>query len=353
MAITRIQESFDTGNPIGSAQIASFGSLSILTTNPRTGARHARAGAPGGLAYSGYNYSGFGTLNEGFIYGAHTIPSGIQSGLCWLGDGSVIHLELAVGADRLARIYLGNLLGTLIAVGTYAWPGPSLYTQWCLYWKIDDAGSGGAVKLWINGNPTPDINVSSVDTRNGGNNYVTLAQVGAISHTASVPVTCDFDDVMVQDKTGSAPENDYLGDIGVVDVYPNAAGDNSDGTIAGSSPAPTRHESLDEIPADDGVTTVQFATVGHRLLMHYTDLTDVSGSIFAVSPVARWRKLSAASRGWKPEVKLSGTSLVGTERFPSTSWVTEVLDVFHRDPATNAWTGTNVNSTQGGGELTT
>jgi hypothetical protein len=60
--------------------------------------------------------------------------------------------------------------------------------------------------------------------------------------------------------SGGTFNNDYIGDVEVVTVRPNAAGNYSQSTIVGG--AATRHESVDETPADGDTTAVALGTTG-------------------------------------------------------------------------------------------
>lgn len=123
------------------------------------------------------------------------------------------------------------------------------------------SGTSGSIKVYANSqliNTFTGINTASAST-NGIN------QISIHSGTAdsSGLYSIYFDDLYVNDTSGSHSSG-FDGDLQGLTFMPSAPGQYTEQSIAGSAPAATNWQSVDEIPPDDGVTAVQAATVGLR-----------------------------------------------------------------------------------------
>lgn len=261
-------------------------------------------------------------------------------------DNGTVHLILRTRSD--GKFELCRATGaTVLATGTFVYtPGTFVHMQ--IKYLIADAS--GTFELRINGATTPDINFSG-DTRNGANALVSqtvfCSNWDASANTAGIAHY--FDDIVLQDLNGSAPENSWLGETEVPYLFPDAPGDNADFALAGSSPAATTWESLDEVPVSDTVDFITSATVGHKATVSFGNLSG-AGTIFAVVGLMRARKAAAGTRNLKQSIKLAGTEVLGSEHAMSTSMLT-YQNVWHRDPASAVWTTANVNAVKAGVEV--
>ena len=131
-------------------------------------------------------------------------------------------------------------------------------------------------------------------------------------------------------------------------LRPNAAGDETNFNIGGTTPAPTNWESVDEASSDDDVTYVE--EVGNSYAHDLYSLSDVSlsGSINSVTvyihckagPTPAWP--SAYTR-----IKTGGGAYNGTEITLSTSYATYSTS-YSNNPGGGAWTWTQINALQAG-----
>jgi hypothetical protein len=258
----------------------------------------------------------------------------------FLGNSDV-HLELVIRMDGHFEVNgPGGSLGTGTFVYTpYSWVGLACK------WTIADSGS---FELRVNGSTTPDIAVSSVDTKAGTlYPYVSLIQFGWIDPESGQKLYW-FDDIVIQNTT--APVTDWLGDPSLRYLRPNASGDISQWVIGGTAPAGTDWQSVNEVPPDDGVTLIETQTSGDRTNFEMENLSDTTGTVFAVVGLARLRKEAAGTRTVQQTLKLNTTTVSGDHHALSTSWSTYQY-VYYTDPEGNTWTGTNVNLLKAGVRL--
>jgi hypothetical protein len=340
-------EGFDDGIMRGATGGADAPTAS--TDQPRTGTHSLKTflNASGAFDSSFYSVS-HAALATGWVYVAVYLPAApaATARLVALLDTATVHVTLDLGTDRKL---IATRNGTALATGSFVLP-TSAWTHLAIKATIADAA--GAVEVRINGSPTPDIDESSVDTRNGGNASWDVTRIGWFSGgNMGVNTGVYHDDLVIQDTTGSAPENDWLGDVECRYSFPDAAGDEQDFTVAGSRPPATAWESLDEVPADDAVTLIESNTPTDQVLLNYGAIA-AGGTIYAVIPLLRALKDGAGARSIAPREKLGTTVRNGADIALSTSWVTYQGDVWHRDPDGSVWTTSSVNSSQAGAEVT-
>lgn len=337
-------EGFDDGIMQGVPNGADLPTISTATV--RTGTRSLKCVTSGSARASYYTVS-HAPIATGITSLAMNLELINNNSPLWGAyDNATQHLTLRLRTDGKFEV---TRAGTALATGTFVYT-PGQWVHLSFKWTISD--TVGVFELRINGNTTPDINLSAADTRNAANAVVSQQIFGHLdSNFNNTGNDLFFDDIVLQDTTGAAPENSWLGETQVDYVFPNGAGDNADFTLGGSSPAGTTHESLDDVPSDEGVTLIKSATVGHKATCAFGDLTG-GGVVYCVSGIMRAKKAVAGSRGVKQSVKLAGTEVLGSEHFLSTSWHSYV-NIWHRDPASAVWTVSNVNATKAGAEVTT
>jgi len=318
--------------------ITDGGSHSIDTTSPRTGARCLRLNSSGIGAQSSAQYT-IATLATAFVYFAFNATILTNSGFLDFLDNTTVHLRLNVRADGHFEVFRGAGT-TSLQIGTFVYTA-SAYTQCAIKYSIADAG--GTFELRLNGSTTPDITFTG-DTRNAANaqvtNYIWRSPSG---NSASLRL----DDLVFQDTTGSAPENDWLGDVGCEYAFPNGVASNN-WTVTGAADAAA---ATSEVPADDGTSTIDSATVGQKALLDYDNLVVTSGTIYAAVHVIRAIKSAAGPREIRSTNKLAGTEVNGSSQALATGWA-RYRQVYHRDPSGSAWTGANFNSAQWSTEVT-
>lgn len=266
-----------------------------------------------------------------------TITSAINF-LRLLDDNGVVHLTFRCQTDGAIAVYRGDgttLLGTTASTGLLA-PGSWSFLE--VKATIND--STGSVEIKQNG--TSVLSLTSQDTRNAGN-----ANVGRIRFQGHTGLGNNswFDDVYICDTTGSAPHNDYLGDVRIVMILPTGAGDSTQWTPnAGSN-----WDRVDETPGHDGDTTyVSDSTAGDTDLYALADPTSSANTIRAVKVITTARKADAGAQNLELLVK-SGTTTATSGNKALTDSYAEYNHTWIDNPDTSAaWTLSNLNALQSG-----
>ena len=110
-----------------------------------------------------------------------------------------------------------------------------------------------------------------------------------------------FDDLYALDGTGPV-NNDFLGDLKVVAIFPNAAGDSTQWTPSSGN----NYAAVNENPPDADSSYVENATTGHKDLYNYGDLSGLS-TIYGVQISTEARLTDVGSLTLKTSAKTSGT----------------------------------------------
>lgn len=272
-----------------------------------------------------------------------TSTAGEDEILQLLDSAAVVHLTLTWSSlDQLLRIYRGTQTGTLLATSGQALP----IQVWAhLELKATIADSGGQVEVRLDG---AQVLSFSGDTRNAG-----TAEIATVRFSTHLVSTGNrhllrLDDVYLCDTSGSR-NNDFLGDVKVVTLRPNADTAQADFTPSTGS---VHYSLVAEAPDDDGdASYVESGTVGHKDLYGYQDLTGTPAAILALQLATVARKDDAGSRSLRAVLKSGATTANGATRVLGTSY-TLYDDRFEADPATGAaWSKAGVDALQAGAEV--
>ena len=210
---------------------------------------------------------GYGTANEGPYAGGGAYR------IVRLREGTTEHLYLDRDAAGKVRVVRGD--GVVLGTSPVATPLWNTWQHIDVRAGIGD-GTSGYVTVKINGEPV--IELTGVDTRNGGT-------TGQISNLAWLSVAGGYaavhlDDFYLTDTTGAAPYNGSLGDCKVETLRPAASG-------AASGFVGSDGNSVDNwMLVDDNATTSDYVasnTVGARDLYELTNPTGVDlGDVLGV-----------------------------------------------------------------------
>lgn len=252
-------------------------------------------------------------------------------------DGSVVHVALYWnGSTGKFDLYRG---ATLIASSTNVFSSAAWHYVEA---KVTVADSGGTVIVRVDGNV--EINFTG-DTRNAA-----TAQVSTITFRSQIS-TSQLDDVYIADGVGAAPYNDFLGDVKVETLIPNADGAFSQ-LLGSDGNSVSNWQQVDEIPPS-ATDYNGSATVGQRDTYGLTDLVTASGQALAVGVIAFAHKSDAGTANLKTIQRLSG----GTERVDSAVALSATVNtpvagsIQVVDPSNAAWTIASVNGMQIGVEV--
>jgi hypothetical protein len=262
--------------------------------------------------------------------------------LLWLyGDNnSVIHVELVLNANGSITVKRGAN-GTVLTTSAPAWIG----SAWnFMEVKATLHDSTGAVIVKLNG--VEIINISGVDTRNGGTN----AHFDAVTF----PSVTRLDDIyLVNQEAGGS--TDFLGDLRVEAHIANGQGNSNQWLhAAGGAGDSTSYQEVDERPgADDDTSYVKSSTLNDKDTYAFENTFATSGGVKAVQVTARARKDDAVAKAIQLVVRASGgtEALSGTDLALSTTYA-YLSHVFQDEPGGSGWTRSAFDGAQAGMKLT-
>lgn len=246
------------------------------------------------------------------------------------------HLSLNVDATGHLTLRRGASNGTIIATATLTVPTD---TWFYLEVKATIHDSTGICIVKVDG--TEHINFTG-DTKNAG----TLTTFSGFNLFGSSIYT--LDDLVILDGTGSAPNNDFIGDKVVKPSRPNGNGASSQ--FLGSDGNSTDNYLLTD---EDPLNTSDYvgdSTAGNRDLYETGDLT-VVGTVHAVKEYIYAQKSDGGSRSIKTAMRSTGGTVVaGATQTLSTTWTLMSSAVAEVDADGSPWTVSTVNSHQFGFE---
>ncbi|MDO8562376.1 MAG: hypothetical protein Q7S25_00875, partial [Candidatus Limnocylindria bacterium] len=243
----------------------------------------------------------------------------------------------ASASTRLQVFRSGTLLAT--SAGTYP---ANVYNF--IEFKVTINSVTGSYEVRVNGAVDANLSASGVNTRGvGTNNSTNMLRVGGVAGANTLGAY--IDDLYICDLSGAA-NNDYLGDVRVQALLPNAAGAHSQWTPSGGAVA--NYTMVDEATPNDDTDYNSDATVGDIDTYAFSDLTPTTGTVKAVQTVIDARKDDAGTRTIAPVVREGGVDYVGPNHNVGTTYAFQ-MDIYETDPATAAaWTVAAVNGDEFG-----
>ena len=245
----------------------------------------------------------------GFRYPGSTVPSTQCQAILY--DSATAQVGWKLNSNGSISVYRGATSGSTL-IGTTTTGLITLNSVSTADYKMVElevvfaTGATGTVKLRVN--DTEVLNVSSVQTSNTANAYCTHY---AISGSNAGSEGVNYDDLYVNDDTGSAPHNTYYGEAFVVErVLPNADGNSSQWT---RSTGTNNYAMVDDTGNDDtdyvsSSTTNQIDTYG------CSNLTNASGTVIGIEHNMIIRKDDVANRVVAPVIRTGGTDYPQTNR---------------------------------------
>jgi len=319
-------DGFDHYSASQSNRMYEDGAISSMSTSI------ARTGQAANPHYSDYGLKKYlgtnaGTLIVGFAYYSN---NDTYQGWNWLVrfyDGTTEQCRLERGYEGKLRLYGNNTLLAESPPVTYP------LKQWC-YMEIKIAfGNPGSYQIRVNART---VMSGSGRTTSTANNYANW--VGWHGPNADW-----IDDLYICDATGSI-NNDFLGDVKVVTVYPNADGTNTAWTPSSGT---THYVLVNEAPANDDTNYLYTSAVGATETLNVTDIS-LAGVILGVAQFACVRKDDAGTRQASLICRSGGTDYQGAQVSISDSY-TYLKGIWETDPATgNLWTVNGFNAAEFG-----
>lgn len=254
--------------------------------------------------------------------------------------GATRHLSILYKSDGVIEVRRGTASGTILASAS---TGQAHQDTWnYIEVKATIADAGGIVQVRMNGSATPLINFTG-DTRNGGTStLIDTVGIGGASQ-------CRWADWYILDTAGSAPNNDFLGDVRVYVLQPTGSGNYSQ--LVGSDGNSTDNYLLvDEAPYSTA-DYVGSATIGQKDSYAMADLPAGVSQVFGVMELAIVAKSDAGAAGMKQLLRVSGTDYTTAALALSTSYG-EMVNLRDTNPFTGvAWTPGGVNGIEAGVEV--
>jgi hypothetical protein len=250
------------------------------------------------------------------------------------GDRKFLTMEVPEGTQLQLRInQTGNLeisrnVNPVLATGTFTFSPDVWYYVECK-WFIHD--STGTFQVWINGDPTPDIDLSGADTHWSGN-----AEVKSIELQGE-NAQMDFDDLYIDDAQNH-------GDVFVHTIVADGVGTDADFTpLVGAN-----WEEVDELPTDLDTTYNESLTVDDRDRFTHTDLPADTEVVLGVQVGVFAKKTIAGPRQLRTLAHDGVTEGEGAAQTPGLEWGW-LYDMYEDHPTGAAeWTESEVNAGQFG-----
>jgi hypothetical protein len=230
--------------------------------------------------------------------------------------------------------------GTDLATSSAFSSGQWYYVEF----KVTVNDSTGVVVMNIDG--SEDINITSQDTRNGGN--ATADRVRLYTGWNDGGDDLILDDWYVCDSTGSA-NNDILGDSHIEGIVPSGAGSSTQWTPNASD----NYTRVDDADPDNDSTYVEEDDATGKDLYAYGNLARLTAGIKGVQVNIYGRNTNASTvRTVKATAKTGSTEANGGNiAFSGVTW-DHAYGVFEQDPDTaTTWTVSGVNGAEFGMEL--
>lgn len=203
--------------------------------------------------------------------------------------------------------------------------------------------STGSVTVNVNG--TTYLNLTGIDTKNGGTksviDSVLIANAGA-NNWASI------DDLYITNGAGST-NTGFLGDVAVETLLPN--GNGSTNQFINDVGNSTNNYTHTNEAAPDTTTYSQSATVSEQDLYAMADLTRTSGTIYGVATTSYAQASDGGARSMKSVVKSAAAVATSAAKTLVTTY-RPIQSVFETDPNTSvAWTVAGANAAESGVEV--
>jgi hypothetical protein len=258
-------------------------------------------------------------------------------------DGSTVHVRVALASgasDDSAQFVIENGGGTDLATSSAFSSGQWYYVEF----KVTISDAAGVVVMNIDG--SEDINITSQDTRNGGN--ANADRVRLYTGWNDTGDDLVLDDWYVCD-TVAGECTDILGDSHIEGILPSGAG-----SSAGWTPsAGDNYAAVDDSVPDGNSTYVEEDTGTGKDMYAFGNLTRISANVKGVQVNVYGRNTNASTARTVMTAALTGATEAngGNITFSGTTW-SLAHGVFEQDPdILTAWTVSGVNGAEFGMEL--
>ena len=158
-----------------------------------------------------------------------------------------------------------------------------------------------------------------------------------------------FDNLYILDLTGSAPYNDFLGEVSVDSLLPIGNG-NSNQFIGSDADSNDNYLHVDELPGpDDDTSYVESSNVTDKDLYSYANLSNTPETVLGMQVTAYAKKDDSGTRTGKLITRVNSVDYEGSEFTPveaTYGYFTEIWALNPDDSA--AWEEVDINSAEFG-----
>lgn len=262
-------------------------------------------------------------------------PTLVNGPILRFNEGSVTHIQINITTTGALAVYRSTgttLLGTstpFITAGSWGWAQV----------KVVIHDTAGSVEI-RDGSGVVLLNLTGIDTRNGGTGYCDSAYLGGPGGAAYA-----LDDWHVWDATGAVC-NTFTNDSRIDHRLPTGAGNYAQFTPS----AGANYTCVDEATWN-ATDYVESATAGQKDSYQFADLTHSPPTIFSVVRTVLGQKDDAGARSIKPLTRIGTTDYTGAAATLNQGSYTRAFDVLETNPATGAaWTQAGFNAAEHGFE---
>ena len=323
-------DSFDHYTTVSDKWTQSTASLSISSGNGRNGTSCGRVTTTNGTAKR--TIGSLTTWVFGSAFRANTVSD--NNPIMTLSNSGSAVFE--IGITPAGKIYASRS-GTVIATGTIIL---SMNVYYFIECKVTLNASTGTITTKING--VTDLNLTGQNT--GGTTADTFGIGQRAGGNNNFVNTWDWDDLYVLDTTGSAPTNDFLGDVRVEAIFPNNNG-NSSQLVGSDSNSTDNYLLVDESAPNSDTDYVESSTVGDKDTYAMGNLTSTTGTVYGVQILPFAKKTDAGTRSIKSVTRLSTTEEDSADKTLSTVYA-YLPDIRETKPGGGAWSISDVNSAE-------
>lgn len=320
-------------NPALDGVYAEMNGCSIVTANPRTGARHLRVGASNDGGPRRVFGSDLQEVGVGYAFHIPTLPTNSTS-LCLAqfrtnGNGALLSIVVSSTGQLIAK--RGSMSSGTVLTTTEPCILAKSYQHFECFAVLDE--EEGGVEVRING--VTRLNIAGVNTNSGVGLAAQVIIGSPGTGITGFPLTFDVDDLYAWDTSSGGQNNDFIGDKKVYTRFPD--GDASTGEwnpiIAGPG-----YQMIDNAPPLDATQYLYSSTAGDKSEFTVANLPAEVVSIAGVMTATRaWK--SDAGNAKIQVAALSGLTEDAGAIHALSQAPTYYHDVFETDPNTGGlWT---------------
>ena len=321
----------------------SVGSNTIIPTGGRRGSGCLRGPGGAGTALKGVPASGnIGIV--GFAYKTTALGSLQRFTGFHDAPNNRDHIYVSVNSDGSISVTRSNTTGPAASGGTVLGTSVagiiSINNFYYIECKVLLSATVGTVTIRVNGIQVLNLTNQNTIHTAGATTYSSIWLSGL---AGGIPNT-DFDDLYVLDGSGSAPYNDFLGDVRVDACLPTGVG-----WANGFSPsAGANWQCVDDATPNDDTDYNWTPNTGITDLFVTQDAPVAGASVLGVQVNISAKKMDAGVCTVAPVVRTGGADVAGTAQGPTTVY-TYLSQPYQINPVTSTpWTEATFNSSEFG-----